>query len=277
MRQGMILKQKPQECAGKKRTEQGILQRWQPVSKQERDLKEDDICYDGILYSLGFDLSAFFQESGRADGRTGSGSALGSLRNTPDRKEVASVRHRERIKMNQKSFATTGKPLAGYLLGGLLAGLLLFGGGIFSGSSASAGELDPVQNSVISTDLFLSWIGNQQKPLGLTPDQVRELRDIRVDFKLKSQDLGREMGRIAGSLSQEVGTYPIPLDKVKPSIRRLSDLRGELTLSAISSLARVQGILKKSQWEKARTSWSTHLATSRSKDSAPSSKNPDKK
>ena len=184
---------------------------------------------------------------------------------------------RKDIMMKQKSFEPTGKPLAGYLLGGLLAGLLFFGGGSFSGTPAHAGELDPVQNSVISTDLFLSWIGNQQKTLGLTPDQTRELRDIRVDFKLKSQDLGREMGRIAGSLSQEVGTYPIPLDKVKPSIRRLSDLRGELTLSAISSLARVQGILNKSQWEKARTSWSTHLATARSKAPSKPSNTPDKK
>ncbi|MCL4460806.1 MAG: hypothetical protein M1297_03695 [Nitrospirae bacterium] len=182
--------------------------------------------------------------------------------------------------MNQPSHAPAGKPLAGYLLGGLFAGLLLLQGPALLSPppSARAGELDPVQNSVISTDLFLSWIGNQQKSLSLSPDQVRELRDIRVDFKLKSQDLGREMGRIAGSLSRDVGTYPIPLNKVKPSIRRLSDLRGELTLSAISSLARVQGILKKAQWDKARMSWSAHLAASRSTESSsPSKKTPPKK
>lgn len=66
MRQGMVLKQKPQECTGKKRNEQGILQRWQPVSKKEKSSKGDDICHSGILYSLGFDLSAFFQESLRS-------------------------------------------------------------------------------------------------------------------------------------------------------------------------------------------------------------------
>ncbi len=200
----------------------------------------------------------------------------GRPRNFPGPKETISHRSatEKGPKMNQTSHETPGQSLAGYFLGGLVAALLFFGSGILSGVTAQAGELDPVQNSVISTDLFLSWIGNQQKPLSLSPDQVRELRDIRVDFKLKSQDLGREMGRIAGSLSQEVGTYPIPLDKVKPSIRRLSDLRGELTLSAISSLARVQGILKKSQWEKARTSWSEHLAAARSPEHSNASKTP---
>lgn len=151
---------------------------------------------------------------------------------------------------------------------GMLIGWMILASGsgisILEPLQASAAELDPVQNSVISTDLFLNWIPSQQKELGLTNDQVRELRDIQVDFRLKSQDLGREMGRIAETLSKEVGTFPIPLKKVKPEIQRLSDLRGEVTYSAIRSLARVQGILKKAQWDKARQDWSTLLSKQQS-------------
>lgn len=165
--------------------------------------------------------------------------------------------------MNQTRQHRGGKPLPGRSLGVTLSCLLLLATlAIAPGSDARAGELDPVQNSVISTDMFLSWLGNQQNSLGLSQDQVQELRDIRVDFKLKSQSLGREMGRVAETLSHDVGTYPIPLDKVRPSIRRLSDLRGELTLDAISSLSRVQGILKKAQWDKARMDWSARLRAS---------------
>ncbi|MHB8421478.1 MAG: hypothetical protein ACYC9S_02650 [Leptospirales bacterium] len=146
---------------------------------------------------------------------------------------------------------------------GMLIGLLVLSSGLGIPSLKPfhvwASELDPVQNSVISTDLFLNWIPSQKKELGLTSGQVRELKDIQVDFRLKSQDLGREMGRVAAILSKDVGTFPIPLKKVKPAIQRLSDLRGEVTYSAIRSLARVQGILKQQQWDKARRNWSILL------------------
>ncbi len=157
-----------------------------------------------------------------------------------------------------------GKITGRGFLAGVMTGLIVLA--IAPGFSSmlpkqiQAAELDPVQNSVISTDLFLNWLPSQQKELGLTNDQVRELRDIQVNFRLKSQDLGKEMGRIAGSLSKKVSVFPIPLQEVKPEIQRLSDLRGEVTFSAISSLAHVQGILKKEQWDKARQDWSTLLS-----------------
>lgn len=161
--------------------------------------------------------------------------------------------------MEKKMWKRAGK---GFLIAVLIGFMVLAGGLEVSSlkpSQAFASELDPVQNSVISTDLFLNWISSQQKQLGFTTEQARELRDIQVDFRLKSQDLGREMGRVAGSLSKDVGMFPIPLKKVKPEVQRLSDLRGEVTYSAIRSLARVQGILKKDQWDKARRDWSVML------------------
>lgn len=130
----------------------------------------------------------------------------------------------------------------------------------FAAPDVRASEIETLQSSVISTDLFLNWLPAQQSSLKLTKDQVKELRDIQVDFRLKSQDLGKEIGSLANDLAGRIGEYPIPLADVKPKIRRLSELRSELTYSAIRSLARVQGTLTREQWETARRIWSTLIA-----------------
>jgi hypothetical protein len=122
---------------------------------------------------------------------------------------------------------------------------------------ARASEIETLQSSVISTDMFLNWLPAQKSSLKLSSDQVKELRDIQVDFKLKSQDLGKEIGALATQLAAKVNQYPIPIGEVRPKIRRLSELRGELTYSAITSLSRVQGTLNRQQWETARRIWST--------------------
>ncbi len=123
-----------------------------------------------------------------------------------------------------------------------------------------ASEIETLQSSVISTDLFLNWLPSQKSSLKLSSDQVKELRDIQVDFRLRSQDLGKEIGVLATRLATWVSKYPIPLEKVRPKIRRLSELRSELTYSAIRSLARVQGTLNRDQWDAARRIWSTLIA-----------------
>lgn len=146
----------------------------------------------------------------------------------------------------------------------VLSGLVAFIGSAvlwFSPASAQADDLAALQTSVISTDLFLSWIPLQKEDLGLTLEQVSSLRTIQGDFKARSEAIGRRIQKNAGVLSAEVSRYPIDLKKIKPSIDEISELRGELTYSAIKSLFLVQTTLKQSQWDKAKGEWAHILAS----------------
>ena len=145
----------------------------------------------------------------------------------------------------------------GILLGGVLVLSTLF----FFPESGRAGDLGAFQSSVISTDLFLSWIPAQAKELKLTSGQVAALREVQGDFKGKSEEVGRRIGRNAQILSKEVSKYPIDLAKIKPAIGEISNLRGELTYHAIKSLYRVQTILSQAQWDQAKAEWAHILAT----------------
>ena len=141
------------------------------------------------------------------------------------------------------------------MLGGVLVLSILF----FFPESCRAGDLGAFQSSVISTDLFLSWI--PAKDLKLTSGQVAALREVQGDFKGKSEEVGRRIERNAQILSKEVSKYPIDLSKIKPAIGEISNLRGELTYHAIKSLYRVQTILSQPQWDQAKAEWAHLLAT----------------
>lgn len=143
----------------------------------------------------------------------------------------------------------------------LLAGILLMGLIVtLSSRPARASDLGAFQSSVISTDLFLTWIPAQEKDLKLSSGQIAALREVQGDFRGKSQEVGRRIERNAKLLSEEVGKYPINLAKIKPAIGEISTLRGELTYHAIKSLYRVQTILSQAQWDQAKAEWAHVLA-----------------
>lgn len=127
-------------------------------------------------------------------------------------------------------------------------------------SPACANDLAALQTSVISTDLFLSWIPGQSSDLALSPEQVSALKAVQGNFKGRSEEIGRRIQRSAEILSQEVGKYPIDLKAIKPAIDEISELRGELTYSAIKSLSHVQNILRRTQWDRAKGEWAHILA-----------------
>jgi len=124
-----------------------------------------------------------------------------------------------------------------------------------------ADDLAALQTSVISTDLFLGWLPAQKSDLKLSSEQVSALRSVQGDFKGKSEEIGRRIQRNAVILSDEVSKYPIDLKRIKPAIEEISQLRGDLTYSAIKSLFRVQSILKQSQWDQAKSEWGHILAS----------------
>ncbi|MGC8499829.1 MAG: hypothetical protein ACYDBP_03270 [Leptospirales bacterium] len=138
---------------------------------------------------------------------------------------------------------------------------------------ANAGDLSALQTSVVSTDLFLSWIPGQAPALGLSAGQTAALREIQGDFRSRSEDIGRRIQKDALVLSVEVGKYPIDIKKVKPVLEEISNLRSDLTYHAIKSLYRVQSAMNEGQWDKAKAEWSHILAT---RAIAPTSKKPGK-
>ena len=144
----------------------------------------------------------------------------------------------------------------GAIFGGILFVAILLG----APGSAGAGDLGAFHSSVISTDLFLSWIPAQAKDLHLTSGQVAALKEVQGDFRGKSAEVGRRIERNAQILGKEVGKYPIDLSKIKPAIGEISTLRGELTYHAIKSLYRVQTILNQSQLDQAKAEWAHVLA-----------------
>lgn len=152
----------------------------------------------------------------------------------------------------------------------LFAMLVAFSFCAFPGDAA-ADDLAALQTSVISTDLFLGWLPAQKADLNLTSEQVSALRSVQGDFKGKSEEIGRRIQRNAGVLSEEVSKYPIDLKKIKPAIEEISQLRGDLTYSAIKSLFRVQSILRQSQWDQAKSEWGHILASKAVAPAAPSS------
>jgi hypothetical protein len=125
---------------------------------------------------------------------------------------------------------------------------------------ARANDLAALQTSVISTDLFLQWVPAQKSELGLSSEQIEALRGVQGDFKEKSEEIGQRIQRNASLLTKEVSKYPINLKKIKPAIEEISQLRGNLTYSAIKSLFRVQSILRQSQWDQAKSEWAHILA-----------------
>jgi hypothetical protein len=139
----------------------------------------------------------------------------------------------------------------------------------FVSGKARANDLAALQTSVISTDLFLEWIPAQKSDLALSSEQVSALRDVQGEFKSKSEAIGRRIERNAAILNQEVSRYPIDLRKIKPAIQEISQLRGELTYSAIKSLYHVQTILKQPQWDQAKSEWEHVLAEKSVNHSAP--------
>ncbi len=161
--------------------------------------------------------------------------------------------------------ARTGKTL---VVAGAGAALLAL-----APAGAHAGDLSALQTSVVSTDLFLSWIPSQAPALGLSSGQTAALREIQGDFRSRSEDIGRRIQKDALVLSVEVGKYPIDIKKVKPVLEEISNLRSDLTYHAIKSLYRVQTTMNEGQWEKAKAEWSHILAT---RAIAPPSKKSDK-
>ncbi|EQD24897.1 MAG: hypothetical protein D084_Lepto4C00316G0003 [Leptospirillum sp. Group IV 'UBA BS'] len=159
------------------------------------------------------------------------------------------------------------------LFGGFLVLSVMF----FAPESVLAGDLGAFQSSVVSTDLFLSWIPAQARDLKLSAGQVAALKEVQGDFKGKSLEVGRRIERNAQILSQEVSKYPIDLAKIKPAIGEISTLRGELTYHAIKSLYRVQTILNRAQWDQAKAEWAHILAARAVAPSRPPSSHPGKK
>ena len=146
------------------------------------------------------------------------------------------------------------------LAGASLVAVLSGGAILFSPASSRAGDLSALQTSVVSTDLFLTWIPTEAPALGLTAGQAAALREIQGDFRSRSEEIGRRIQKDAVMLSSEVGKYPIDLHKVKPVLEEISNLRGELTYHAIKSLYRVQTTMNQGQWDKAKAMWSHILA-----------------
>ena len=147
------------------------------------------------------------------------------------------------------------------ILAGVSLAAVLSGGAIaLSPASSRAGDLSALQTSVVSTDLFLTWIPTEGPALGLTAGQTSALREIQGDFRSRSEEIGRRIQKDAVMLSGEVGKYPIDLHKVKPVLEEISNLRGELTYHAIKSLYRVQTTMNQGQWDKAKAMWSHILA-----------------
>ena len=157
-------------------------------------------------------------------------------------------------KKNRKGFS--GRMLAGLSLGVAISGAILL-----SSPSARAGDLAALRTSVVSTDLFLSWIPTQSASLGLSPGQTSALREIQGDFRSRSEDIGRRIQKDALMLSGQVEKYPIDLKNVKPVLEEISNLRGALTYHAIKSLYRVQTTMNEGQWDKAKAMWSHILAS----------------
>ena len=153
--------------------------------------------------------------------------------------------------------------------GALFGGILFVAALVWAPGPAGAGDLGAFQSSVISTDLFLSWIPAQAKDLHLTSTQVAALKEVQGDFRGKSAEVGRRIERNAKILGKEVGKYPIDLSKIKPAIGEISTLRGELTYHAIKSLYRVQTILNQSQWDQAKAEWA-HILAAKALESSPS-------
>ena len=154
------------------------------------------------------------------------------------------------------------KGFQGRILAGVGLVVALSGAVLLSPPSARAGDLSALQTSVVSTDLFLSWIPTQSPTLALSSGQAAALREIQGDFRSRSEEIGRRIQKDALMLSGEVGKYPIDLKKVKPVLEEISNLRGELTYHAIKSLYRVQTTMNEGQWDKAKAMW-RHILASR--------------
>ncbi|MGC8529416.1 MAG: hypothetical protein ACP5OP_04370 [Leptospirillia bacterium] len=153
------------------------------------------------------------------------------------------------------------KGLLDRILAGVSLVAILSGGAILlSPASSCAGDLSALKTSVVSTDLFLTWIPTEGPALGLSAGQTAALREIQGDFRSRSEEIGRRIQKDAVMLSTEVGKYPIDLKKVKPVLEEISNLRGELTYHAIKSLYRVQTTMNQAQWDKAKGLWSHILA-----------------
>ena len=168
------------------------------------------------------------------------------------------------------------KGLSGRILAGVGLVVAVSWGVLLAFSSARAGDLSALQTSVVSTDLFLSWIPTQSPSLALSSGQTAALREIQGDFRSRSEEIGRRIQKDALTLSTEVGKYPIDLGKVKPVLEEISNLRGELTYHAIKSLYRVQTTMNEGQWDKAKAMWSHILATRTVSPSSPASPPPGK-
>nr|EES52464.1 MAG: protein of unknown function [Leptospirillum ferrodiazotrophum] len=177
--------------------------------------------------------------------------AEGKVRNSGQKRSFGRVKL-----VSEKRKGLFNRILAGVSLVAVLAG----GGIVLAPATSRAGDLSALQTSVVSTDLFLTWIPTEGPALGLTAGQTAALREIQGDFRSRSEEIGRRIQKDAVMLSGEVGKYPIDLHKVKPVLEEISNLRGELTYHAIKSLYRVQTTMNQGQWDKAKAMWSHILA-----------------
>lgn len=96
------------------------------------------------------------------------------------------------------------------------------------------------------------WDRPVVRSLGLSDDQVKQVRAIIRDSRDRLIQLRAAVASAEGALSDEFGEDPINRDKAEAAIQRVVAARGEL-MRAISQMSlRLRQVLTYSQWQELR-------------------------
>jgi Spy/CpxP family protein refolding chaperone len=96
------------------------------------------------------------------------------------------------------------------------------------------------------------WDRPVVRSLGLSDDQMKQVRAILRDSRDRLLQLRAAVGSAEGALSDEFGEDPINKGKAEAAIERVVSARGEL-MRAISQMSlRLRRVLTYSQWQELR-------------------------